>query len=142
MNGRLGKTKFRTLRILLESGGSSSIVLGKHTQKLRHKKTQPVKWSTQGGDFLTTYKPNVKLVLPELDATKSVAWRFRVEDSKKYSRYEMIIGRDLLLKLKLDLCFSDCTVKGNGCAYKGCTAPMKDPYDLCDESSSRNEELW
>ena len=39
----------------------------------------------------------------------------------------MIIGRDLLLELKLDLCFSGYTIKVNGCVYEGCTAPMKDP---------------
>ena len=58
-NGRLRKAKYRTLRILMNSGAISSILLGKHTHKLRHKNTQPVKWSTQGGDFLTTYKTTV-----------------------------------------------------------------------------------
>ena len=72
LNKRLGKAKYCTLRILLDSGASFLIVLGKHNQKLRHKKTQPVKWSTQCGDFLTIYKINVELVLPELYATKRV----------------------------------------------------------------------
>ena len=58
VNRRLGKAKYYTIRILLDSGASYSRVLGKHTQKLRHKNTQPVKWSTQGGDFLTTHKTN------------------------------------------------------------------------------------
>ena len=53
----------------------------------------------------------------------------------------MIIGRDLFLELKLDLCFSDYTIKGNGGAYNGCTAPMRYPYDLCDDSSFINEEI-
>ena len=89
----------------MDSGASSSVVLGKHTQKLRHKKTQPVKWSTQGGDFLTTYKTNVELVLPELDVTKSVMWSFHVDDLQKHSRYDTIIGWYLLLELKLDFLF-------------------------------------
>ena len=54
----------------------------------------------------------------------------------------MIIGRDLLLELKLDFCFSNYTVKRNGGPYKGCTAPMRYLYDLCDYSSFRNEEEW
>ena len=45
-NRRLGKAKYCTLRILLDSGPRSLVVLGKNTTKLRHKKTQPVKWST------------------------------------------------------------------------------------------------
>ena len=139
MNIRLCKAKYLTLMILLDSGVSSSIVLGKHTHKLFHKKTQTFKWSTQGGDFLTTYTKNVELVIPELDATKSVTWSFHVDDSQKNSRYDMIIGRYLLLELKLDLCFSDYMIKGNGVAYKGCTTPMRDPYNLCDDASFRNE---
>ena len=91
-NGRLGKAKFCTLRILLDSGASFSIVIGKHTHKLRHKNTQPVKWSTKGSDVLTTCKTNAELVQPELDATKSVTWSFHVDDSQKHSRYDMIIG--------------------------------------------------
>ena len=82
-----------------------------------------VKLITQGGDFLTTYKINVELVLPELDATKSVMWSFHVDDSQKNSRYGMIIGKYLLLELKLDLCFSNYTIKGNVCAYEGFTTP-------------------
>ena len=58
-NGILGKANYCTLKILLGSGASYSIVLGKHPKKLRHKKTQPVKWSTQGCELLTTYKTNV-----------------------------------------------------------------------------------
>ena len=68
-----------------------------------------------------------------------MTWRFHVDDLQKNSRYDMIIGRDLLLELKLDLYFSNFTIKGNGGAYEGCTAPMKDPYDLCDDTSFINE---
>ena len=86
MNERLDKAKFCTLRILLESDASSSIEIGKHTQKSRHKKIQLVKWITQGGDFLNTYKSNVELVITELDATKTVTWSSHVNDSQKNSR--------------------------------------------------------
>ena len=86
--------------ILLDPGASYLIVLGKHTEKLRHKNNQPNKWSTQCGDFLTTNKTNVELALTELDATKSVVWSFHVDDLQKNSRYIMIIGHDLLLELK------------------------------------------
>ena len=67
---------------------------------------------------------------------------FHVDDLQNNSMYDMIIGRDLLLELMLDLCLSDYTIKGNGGAYKGCTAPMRDPYNLCDDASFRNEKVW
>ena len=69
----------------MDSGASSSIVLGKHKQKLRYKNTQPVKWSTQGGGFLTTHKTNVELVLTELHATNSMTWNFHVDDLQKFT---------------------------------------------------------
>ena len=71
-----------------------------------------------------------------------MTWSFHVDDLKKYSWYEMIIGRDLLLELKFDLCFSNYMIKGGGGAYEGCIAPMKYPSDLRDDTSSRNEEWW
>ena len=59
MNCTFGKAKFDSLRILLYSGSISSIVIGKHTQKLRNKMTKSVYWSTQGGDFHTSSKIKV-----------------------------------------------------------------------------------
>ena len=82
------------------------------------------------------------LVFPELDVTKSVTWSFHVDDLQKNSGYDMIIGQDLLLELKLDLCYSNCTINGNGGTYKGCTAPMKYPTNFRDDASLGNEELW
>ena len=69
-------------------------------------------------------------------------WIFHVDDSQKNSRYDTIICQDLLLELKLDLRFSNYKIKGNGGTYKGCTAPMKDPSDFCDNERFRNEEWW
>ena len=37
---------------------------------------------------------------------------FHVDDLQNNSMYDMIIGRDLLLELMLDLCLSDYTIKG------------------------------
>ena len=54
----------------------------------------------------------------------------------------MIIGQDLLLEIKLDLCFSNYIIKGKEGAYELCNSPMKDPSDLCDGTRFSNEELW
>ena len=81
----------------------------------------------------------MKLVLPELDATKIVTWNFQVDDLQKTSRYDMIIGRYLLLELKLDLCVSISKITGNGGAYERCTPHMKDTSNLRGDASFRNE---
>ena len=84
----------------------------------------------------------MELVLPESDATKSVTWNFHVDDSQKNSRHDIIIGRDLLLELKLDLCLHDYNIRGNGGTYEGCTVSMKDTSDLRNDARFRNESLW
>ena len=56
MSGRLGKAEFNLPRIILDYGSRSSIILGKHIQKLREETTKPVCWSKQGGYFNTNYK--------------------------------------------------------------------------------------
>ena len=87
-------------------------------------------------------KTNMELILPELYATKSMTWSFHMGESQRNSRYDMIIGRELLLELKLDLCFFNYTIKGNGGVYEGCTAPMKYPSNMCHDAIYRNEEWW
>ena len=52
----------------------------------------------------------------------------------------MIIVWYLLLELKLDLCFSDYTIKSNGGTYKVWAAPIKYSSNLRDDASFRNEE--
>ena len=84
----------------------------------------------------------MELVLPKLYATKSVTWNFHVDDSQKNSRYDMIIGWDLLVELKLYLLLSNHTIIGNGGAYKGCTVSMKYSSDLRSDAIFRNEESW
>ena len=46
---------------------------------------------------------------------------FHVDDLQVNFRYNMILGCDIYLELKIDLCFSDNTVRGNVGAYKECT---------------------
>ena len=58
----------------------------------------------------------------------------------------MILGRDIFTGLKIDLCFSDNTIKENGGACKGCIAPMKDITNILLSAKSHynnfcNEEL-
>ena len=44
---------------------------------------------------------------------KSMTWNLHVYDSHEKARYDMILGRDLLSELHIDLCFSDYTIIEN-----------------------------
>ena len=74
---------------------------------------------------MTSKKVNVDFCLPEFSATKIVPWKFHV-DNKTNSRYDMILVRDLIATLGLDIKFSEKLVIGGEGPYEGCLAPMDD----------------
>ena len=63
--------------------------------------------------------------LPEFSATKLVTWKCHVDESTT-GRYNMILGRDLLTTLGLDLKFYENVIHSGEVPYNGCSAPMVD----------------
>ena len=49
-----------TLRVLLDSGTSSTIISGKYCDKLRQRNADPLEWNTKGGVFVTKHTAKVK----------------------------------------------------------------------------------
>ena len=80
-------------------------------------------WETQYGKLKTSKKVNVDFCLTEFSAAKIVTWKWHVDKSTT-DRYDMILGRDLLTALGLDLKFSENVIHGGEGTYKGCSAPM------------------
>ena len=80
---------------------------------------------TQSGKFTTSTKVNVDFFLPEFSAMKIVTLKSYVYESAE-GRYAMILGRDLLTKLELDLKFSKNIIIGGDGIYEGWLAPMVD----------------
>ena len=105
-NTRLGKAKPVTIRALLDSGASESLVLEKHTDKLRVKelKTKGTVWSTPAGELHTHSKTKAQFTIPELQDKKLIEWTFHV--TKDMGAYDMIIGRDIMSFLGIDIQFS------------------------------------
>ena len=99
--------------------------MGKLTSKLKEKSTETTTWETQSGKFTTSKKANIDFCLPEFSATKIVSWKCHL-DKKTNSRYDMILGRDLLSALGLDLNFSQNLIIGGEGPYEGCLEPMSD----------------
>ena len=82
-------------------------------------------WENQTGKFTTSKKVNVYFCLPEFSTTKIVPWKCHVAN-KTNIRYNMILGRDLLITLGLDLKFSENLFIGGEGPYEGCSATMSD----------------
>ena len=64
----------------------------------------------------TSNKVNIEFFLPEYTAIETVTWKCHVVDSTKCI-YDMIVGRDLLTALGLDLKFSDSIIVGGKGSY-------------------------
>ena len=106
---RLGTDKPVVLRALLDSGGSESLAAEEHVQKLRVK-TVPSKqvWSTPSGAMTTNKKVKTHFKLPELDDRTVIEWNLHV--AKNLGQHDIILGRDILQFLRIDIRFSDQTV--------------------------------
>jgi len=60
------------------------------------------------GSISTSQKAKVQFMLPELSETKIITWNLHV--FKKTTKYDMILGRDLLQDLGILLNFKDQTI--------------------------------
>ena len=70
-------------------------------------------------------KVNVDFCLPYFSATKIVTWKCHVNESTNV-RYNMILGRDLITALGLNLKFSDHFIIIEEGLYEECSTPMVD----------------
>ena len=138
---RKGTDDQRVIKILLDSGTSSTIISGDYCKKLRKSTDSKTKWNTKGGNFTTNYTAKLKFTLPELDNNKIVTWTAHVDDSSQPHRYDMIVGRDLLKALNINLDFGNDVVNCTRGTFNGCSTPMKniddvlkfEGYDILDE---------
>ena len=114
LNSRKGKPKPVTLTALLDSGGSGCLINAKHVKHLRVRRSQAaeVTWSTPAGNMTTNQTCIAHLRLDEIVPDAVVEWKFHV--TEQLGNYDMIIGRDMLQDLGIDLCFSDNTIRCSG----------------------------
>ena len=64
MNTRSGIVKFNNFQIILDSGCSSMILMGRLVEKMSTEKDNQMQWHTQAGNSTTGIKVNVDFTLP------------------------------------------------------------------------------
>ena len=104
----------RILRCLIDSGSSESIILNEFIVGLKQQKSkQAQRWMTKGGVFSTDARCAVPFYIADFSTQKKVTWTFHVDSSTRSTAcgYDMIIGRDLLRKLGIDIKFSSEMLK-------------------------------
>ena len=85
--------------------------------KARQTRDQQV-WMTPGGSITTNKKVKAQFTIPELHNKRLIEWDVHI--TKTLGAYDMIIGRDLLQFLGIDVLFSNLTVK-----WEGSSMPFK-----------------
>ena len=103
-----GKPKPIDVKILLDGGASESIIMEKFTKRLKQKKCPKTVWKTQAGIFNTTHKVTTQFSLPELNEKCLIEYDMHVAPGQ--SAYDIIIGRDLLTELGIEMSFKEMTV--------------------------------
>ena len=110
-------------RVLVDTGCSRSLVkLAKLPEGLFQDKRQVKEtiWKTNAGMYTTKYEVPLNFTLPEFAPSKEIEFTLAVDDTEKSSKYDMIIGRDLLQALGMDILFSTGRL-----SWDGITVPMK-----------------
>ena len=120
LNTSLGKPVPKNVRILLDSGSSATVMCTRLAKKLRIKKIPDVNWSTMAGNVKTGLKSKIEFSLPEFFEDRLIEWDSYLTND--LGSYDMIIGRDLLCELGVDINFSTST-----CTWDSSTIPMRNP---------------
>ena len=127
LNVSRGKPSPKNVRILLDSGSSSTVMCAKLAKKLKIKRTRDVKWTTMAGDVKTGYKTKTEFLLPEFFEDRLIEWDIHLTET--LGNYDMIVGRDILCELGIDINFSTST-----CTWDNSTIPMRNPSVPIEQS--------
>ena len=103
-------TKSTIVRVLLDTGTSSSLILKNIVKKLKLKNVPQTKWITKGGTFTTDSECKIRFKLPQFSETKEINWQCYVDSSNANARYDMILGRDFLQETGMILNWNDLTM--------------------------------
>ena len=118
----------KRIKILFDSGCDACLLNKDFVKKLKTRQSTAAKWTTKAGTFKTTRKANVTFLLPEFHKNRDIRWTMYVDESNNSSsRYDMIIGRDLMEELGIDLKFSTGEI-----IWDNASIPMRDVSVLED----------
>ena len=127
------KGKGQSIRGLLDSGCSRSIILKRYTDRKRLKDAgkSAVTYKTYGGSFTTQYSASVGFRLIEFSNSKQIKWDFQVDSTQQSGnvQYDMIIGSDLMAQLGIDIAYSTKEIN-----WDGETIPMKTLGELAEKT--------
>ena len=121
---------------MLDSGCGATLINKKFVDTNKTTTERPIKWVTKAGKFSTTRKSKVKFTLPAFHNKKEISWNCYVDEAdNSKSNYDMIIGRDMLHELGIDLLFSTAEM-----TWDNVTIPMHPITKLSENWADQIEE--
>ena len=113
--GTWKKEHISRLRVLFDSGCEATLMRGDLLNNLTKTKDKTIKWTTKAGNFITNERCNVILKFPAFFEQREVEWNVYVEPVvNPTTRYDLIIGRDLMMEVGIDLLFSKEKISWDG----------------------------
>ena len=98
-----------TVKALLDSGATATLINSKFVKHLKRQKCKPTSWITQNGTFTTCSKAKIEFLIPELNDQRLVT--AHVHDTPQDMTYDMIIGQDLMQQMGIDILNSSKSIK-------------------------------
>lgn len=138
LHTRKGSTKakhLKRIKILFDTGCDATIINKKFVTKLRTKAHSTSNWNTKGGVFKTKRTVNALFSLPEFFKHREIKWTMCVDETNNLSNYDMIIGRDLMVELGIDIKFSTGEM-----TWDNSSIPLRDVNCLSDENIDQLEK--
>ena len=110
--GRKDPNTWQRMRILLDSGCAATLINHNLVKTLESTIDKKTKWITKAGNFTTNRKCEITFTLPALHKHREITWKCYVDESDNdSSTYDLIIGRDLMHEIGIDICFSAAEVR-------------------------------
>ena len=100
-------------------------------------KNSEVSYKTAASTFTSKHSMELTITLDEFGRATKIKHTFDLDESQKGIGYDMIIGRDLLNQLDIDMRFSDSTLK-----WEDQIVPMKNFQGLWKKDHPSKKELW
>ena len=101
------------LLVLLDCGSSHSMAKSSIVKQYKNTffRKEKSSYKTADGCFNSRYSMKIHFTLDEFGKATIISHRFDLDESKDGIGYDMIIGRDLLRQLNIDVRFSNGTIK-------------------------------
>ena len=116
----------RCFRVLFDSGCSATLINKKFIRHWKKTRTSSTKWSTKAGSFKTKRKCEITFTLPAFHANRDIHCNAYVDESHhESSNYDMIIGRDIMHALGINLLFDTAEI-----SWDNAKVHMQSPENL------------